>query len=49
MYNVKIILLEALFTYEFDGMLCVTCMSSIICSNMWSKLASKNALGPIYG
>ena len=30
MYNVKIILLETPFTYEFDCMLCVSCMSYII-------------------
>ena len=30
MYNVKIISLEASFTYEFDGMLSVSCMSYII-------------------
>lgn len=30
MYNVKIISLEAPPTYEFIGMLCVTCMSYII-------------------
>ena len=30
MYNVKIISLETPFTYEFDRMLCVSCMSYII-------------------
>src|SRR4051812_19559310 len=30
MYNVKIISLETPFTYEFDCMLCVSCMSYII-------------------
>ena len=30
MYNVKVISLEAPFTYEFDRMLCVSCMSYII-------------------
>ena len=30
MYNVKIISLEAPFTYEFDHMLCLSCMSYII-------------------
>ena len=30
MYNVKFISLEAPFTYEFDHMLCVSCMSYII-------------------
>jgi hypothetical protein len=47
MYNVKIISLEAPFTYEFYGMLCISCMS-YYCSNMWSKLVSKNALVPVY-
>ena len=30
MYNAKIISLEAPFTYEFDGMLYLSCMSYII-------------------
>ena len=30
MYNVKIISLDVPFTYEFDGMLYVTCMLYII-------------------
>ena len=34
MYNVKIISLETPFTYEFDCMLCVSCMSYIITLNI---------------
>jgi hypothetical protein len=41
-YNVKNLSLDAPFTYEFDDMLCVTCMSW-----MASKLTLKNALGSI--
>ena len=48
MHNVKIISLKTPFTHEFNGVLCVSCMSYIIALIFgWSNLASKNALGPI--
>lgn len=33
MYNIKSISLKTSFTYEFDDILCVTCMSYIIALN----------------
>ena len=47
MHNVKIISLKEPFTDEFNGVLLCKLHVIYYCSNIWSKLASKNALGPI--
>ena len=45
MYNVKIISLETPFTYEFDRMLCVSCMSYIITQHL-VKVSLKKRIRP---